>query len=109
MAVILPTTLFAVRRATVTVDGHGTRSPSGWGAPGRERPGRIVAEPAEDGERDGPGMWVLAVDPAEQPLRARDLIVEPSTGRRWVVATADARDHAVDPAVDWIRVQASLQ
>ncbi|WP_433513739.1 hypothetical protein ACQP2T_61020 [Nonomuraea sp. CA-143628] len=109
MAVMLANTRFAVRRATVTVDAHGMRSASDWAPAGPGRPGRIVVEPAEDGERDGPGAWALGVDPAEWPLRARDLVVEPSTGREWVVTTAERRAHAVDASVDWLRVEGSLR
>ncbi|MEV0996875.1 hypothetical protein [Nonomuraea sp. NPDC050202] len=109
MAVMLATTQFAVRRATVTTDAHGIRSASGWAPAGVARPGRIVDEPVEDGERDGPGVWVLGVDPAEWPLRARDLVVEASTGREWVVITAERRSHAVEPSVGWLRVEGSLR
>lgn len=109
MAVILATTSFAVRRAVVAVDGHGAHSASSWTPAGMARPGRIVSEPAEDGERDGPGVWVLGVDPAEWPLRARDVVVEAFTGREWVVITAERRSHAVEPSVGWLRVEGSLR
>ncbi|TMR97311.1 hypothetical protein [Nonomuraea basaltis] len=109
MAVMLATMRFAVQRAIVTVDAHGTRSASNWTPAGMARPGRIVEEPVEDGERDGPGMWVLGVDPADWPLRARDLVVEPSTGREWVVITVKRRAHAVEASVDWLRVEATLR
>ncbi|MEU4231086.1 hypothetical protein AB0F17_42915 [Nonomuraea sp. NPDC026600] len=98
-----------MRRAIVTVDAHGTRSASDWAPAGLARPGRLVEEPAEDGERDGPGVWVLGVDPEEWPLRARDLVVEASTGREWVVITAERRAHAVDASVDWLRVESTLR
>jgi hypothetical protein len=68
-----------------------------------------VEEPAEDGERDGPGVCVLAVDPEEWPLRARDLVVEPSKGRQWKVITAERRAHAVDASVDWLQVEGTLR
>ncbi|MGA4995968.1 hypothetical protein [Nonomuraea bangladeshensis] len=109
VAVMLATTRLAVRRATTTVDAHGTGSASGWAPAGVERPGRVVVEPAEDGERDGPGVWVLGVDPAEWPLHARDLVVEPSTGREWVVITAERRSHGVEPSVAWLRVEGALR
>ncbi|MFI6536647.1 hypothetical protein ACIBHY_29645 [Nonomuraea sp. NPDC050547] len=106
---MLATTQFSIRRATMTMDAHGIRSASGWAPASKARPGRIVVEPSEDGERDGPGVWVLGVDPAEWPLRARDLVIEPSTGREWLVITAGRRSHAVTPSVDWLRAEASLR
>jgi hypothetical protein len=106
---MLATTRFAVRRSLVVKDPHGTRSASGWGPPGLERPGRVVEEPDEDGEQDGPGQWVLGLDPVVWPLRARDLVVEPSTGREWTVVTAARRAHAVEASVGWVRVVCVLR
>ncbi|MEU4703379.1 hypothetical protein [Nonomuraea dietziae] len=109
MVVMLATTLLGVRRAVVTVDGHGTRAASGWGVVEGVRPGRIVTVPEEDGEQEGPGVWVLAVDPVVWPLRARDVIVEPSTGREWTVTKAKLQAHAVERSVDWVRAEAFLR
>lgn len=106
---MLATTMLGVRRARVAVDGHGTRSPSGWGPVELVRPGRVVSEPDEDGETDGPGVWVLGVDPALWPLHARDLVVEPGTCREWTVTKATRRRSAADPFVDWVRVTAELR
>lgn len=109
MAVMLATTMLGVRRATVTTDGHGTRSATAYGPVQSVRPGRIVAEPDEDGETDGPGVWVLAVDPGLLPLAARDLVVEPSTGREWTVVRAGAKTSAVDSIVNWVKVTGELR
>lgn len=103
----MATTVLAVRAAVVSTDGHGTRSVTSWAPPGPARPGRIVSEPAQDGEKDGPGGWVLGVDPALWPIQARDLIVEPG-GREWVVTTAAQRRNAANAALDWVRVEAYL-
>ncbi|GAA4209340.1 hypothetical protein GCM10022252_75690 [Streptosporangium oxazolinicum] len=106
---MLADTAFGVRPHVPTTDGHGTVSVSSWAPAKPARPGRLVSAPAEDGEADGPGVWVLALDPGLWPVRARDLVVEPGTGREWIVTLAVERKHAVAPVMNWINVTAYLR
>ncbi|MEV7011798.1 hypothetical protein [Streptosporangium sp. NPDC051022] len=108
MAVTQPTTRFGVRDGHEELDGHGTRSATAWGPIRDVSPGAIVSEPPADGEKDGPGVWVLALDPEVWPIKARDAVVEPSTGRSWTVVTAAHRPHRVVPALSWVRVEGRL-
>ncbi|GHE31672.1 hypothetical protein GCM10017673_38030 [Streptosporangium violaceochromogenes] len=106
MAVTLASTMLGKRPAVLTRDGHGTRSATQWGPLQAVSPGHILSEPAADGEKNGPGTATLAVDPALWPLDARDLVVEPGTGRQWTVVTADLRKHSAAPVLNWVKVEA---
>ncbi|MER6830948.1 hypothetical protein ABT352_33480 [Streptosporangium sp. NPDC000563] len=101
-----PTTMLGVCDGHDVLDGHGTRSATQWGPVRGVSPGAIVSEPPADGEQDGPGTWVLALDPVTWPVGARGLVVEPGTGRRWAVIKAEHRRHGVNPGIDWVRVEA---
>uniref|UniRef100_UPI003F491501 hypothetical protein n=1 Tax=Streptosporangium sp. CA-235898 TaxID=3240073 RepID=UPI003F491501 len=109
MAVTQPTTMLGVQEGTPVLDGHGTRSATQWGPVRDVLPGAVVEEPPADGEQGGPGTWVLALDPAVWPVKARDLVAEPSTGRRWAVTSAKHHRHGVNSDIDWVRVEARKQ
>lgn len=99
MAVLLTNTQLGVRRQAVAgVDEHGAPLPAAWGLAEGPWPGRT--------EERADGSWRLGVDPAGWPLAERDLVVEPATGREWLVVSADLRTNNADPAVDWVAVSA---
>lgn len=98
-------TMLGKRSGRDELDGHGTRASTQFGPLQAVKPGTVLSEPPGDGEKDGPGTSVLAVDPALWPLTARDLVVEPGSGRQWVVISAEHRKHAVERSLDWVRVE----
>ncbi|MBG0818986.1 hypothetical protein [Planomonospora sp. ID82291] len=109
MAVIGANLTLGLRRRTAGVDAHGTRVAGVLGAAGAWAPGRIVRRPGVDGDpATGPGLWVLAADPSWWPVAAGDQAVEAGSGRAWTVVKADLRKSDYDPAVDYIRIEASL-
>lgn len=107
---IAPDTTIGKREPVWGRDGHGTRVVVDPGEVVGARPARVVSEPATDGDAaTGPGRWVLAVDPGLWPLAAGVELAEPAgSGRSWTVITADLRPSGFDPAVSYIRVEASL-
>jgi hypothetical protein len=92
------TQLGIARRADPTYDAHGSPVPGGYGATEGPWPGL--------GRERGDGGWALNLDPAAWPVREHDLIVEPSTGRAFLVLTADLLQNTYDPIVDHVRVEA---
>ncbi|MFG1977002.1 hypothetical protein ACGFJC_47385 [Nonomuraea fuscirosea] len=110
MAVIAPDITLGKRVPVWGRDGHGTRVVVDAGAVTGARPGRLVSEPASDGDAaSGPGRWVLAVDPSLGPLPAGVVLAEPGAGgRSWTVIEADPRPSTFDPALSYIRVEAEL-
>ncbi|MEU4331373.1 hypothetical protein [Nonomuraea dietziae] len=110
MAVIGANLVLGLRRRTAGVDGHGTPVAGVLGAVEDVRPGRIVSRPDVDGDGEtGPGVWVLAVDPAWWPVAAGDRIVEQGgQGRAWTIGVASLRASDFDSAIDYIRVETSL-
>lgn len=103
-------TLIGKREPVWGRDGHGTRVVVDPGGVVDPRPGRVVSEPGTDGDSaTGPGQWVLAVDPDLWPLAAGVQLGEPGEGgRSWTVIAANHRPSLFDPAVAYIRVEASL-
>jgi hypothetical protein len=100
VSVLMPNAMLAVRRRDPeTVDAHGYVSGGTYGPVAGPWPGRIR-------ERGGDGGWTLAVDPNAWPVRRNDLIVEPASGREWLVRSADMAVNNIDPRVDSIRVEA---
>ncbi|MFC4014610.1 hypothetical protein ACFOY2_45820 [Nonomuraea purpurea] len=78
------------------------------GEAGEWKPGRIVARPDVDGDGDtGPGIWVLAVDASWWPIAAADQVAVQGGGQAWAVIRASLRPSDFDPAIDYIRVEAS--
>lgn len=100
MGVLLVNTALGVRRLRSRQrDGHGWPQPGpGWEDPVGPWPGRT----AEDTD----GSWLLGLDPRGWPLAGGDLVIEPDTGREWLVLTADLLRNNLDPTVDYVRVTA---
>lgn len=102
--------VFGLRRRTAGVDAHGTPVAGVLGEAGEWRSGRIVRRPDVDGDGEtGPGVWVLAVDPGWWPFAGTDVVVEQAGGRAWTVIKAALHRSDFDPAVDYVRVEASLE
>jgi hypothetical protein len=57
----------------------------------------------------GDGGWLLGLDPLAGPVREHDVVVEPDTGRTWLVLTADYLANPAAPIVNWWRVDAREQ
>lgn len=110
MVVIAPDTVIGRRRPVWGRDEHGTRVVVSPGEIEGALPGRVVSEPATDDDAgSGPGRWVLAVDPLLWPVLAGEELAEPGDGgRSWTVVSASHRPSAFDPAVAYVRVEASL-
>ncbi|MFG6197759.1 hypothetical protein [Nonomuraea sp. JJY05] len=109
MAVIGANRMLGLRRRTAGVDAHGTAVAGVLGEVGEWKPGRIVTRPEVDGDGEsGPGLWVLAVDASWWPFAAADQVVEQGASRAWTVMKAKPLRSDFDPAVDYVRVEASL-
>ncbi len=110
MVVIAAHMELGLRRRTSSTDGYGTRVVAAHGPVEGPLPGRIVSEPAMDGDLEtGPGVWVLAVDHAFWPLAAGDWLVEVGgAGRSWTVREAAHRPSVFDDAVSYVRVESAL-
>lgn len=108
MAVIGANLTLGVRRRAAGVDSHGTPVAGVLGEPGEWKPGRIVHRPDVDGNGDtGPGLWILAVDSSWWPIAAADQVAEQDGNQAWTVVRASLRSSDFDPAIDYIRVEAS--
>ena len=105
MAVLLPDRSLGVRPRATTVDAHGHRSASSWGALRGPWPGRAAQGPDAPPERTGGRTWVLALDPAAWPVYQGDLVEEPGSAQ-WLVLSADLLNNNADSAIDYIRVEA---
>jgi hypothetical protein len=102
VAVILANCALTVaRRAPVSHDASGYPIPGARQAAPPPLPGRMMERPDHS--------WMLAVDPALWPVREGDLVVEPSTGREWLVVSADLLTNEADPAVDYIRCETEVR
>lgn len=98
MGVLMAGTSLGVRRRSKAgLDPHGFEQPvPGWGPVLGPWPGRATEQVDQ--------TWVLAVDPGGWPLAENDLVAEPTTGREWLVATADLLRNNLDPSVNYVRV-----
>lgn len=113
MAVLLADRMLGARaRVPGAADAHGDRYAASWGPLRGPWPGRGIEGPDVPAGQPGGRTWRLAVDPQAWPLYQDDLIVEVHRGavvRDWLVTSADLMHHSVDPAVDYIRVEANLR
>lgn len=102
VSVLLPNATLGLRRrdAAPGRDSRGGRLPAGWGAVVGLYDGRT--------KENTDGTWSLGLDPALWPVRMDDMVID-TTGRSWLVRSADFLRNNVDPVVDWVRVSANLR
>ena len=102
MAVLIANTHLGVkRRGAPTVDAHGFPSGGTYDVMDGPWPGLT--------KQRGDGGWQINLDDAAWPVREHDLIVEPVTGREFLVITADRLQNTASPVVDHIRCEARLR
>jgi hypothetical protein len=114
MAVLLADRMLGARARTLAgADTHGDRYATSWGPLRGPWPGRAMEGPDVPVGQSGGRTWRLAADPEAWPLAPGDLIEEISGSgtvvRDWLVTSADLLHHSVDPAVDYIRVEAHIR
>jgi hypothetical protein len=95
----MPNAILGLRRqGELVYDSHGF--------PVRNTVGPLVGRwPGRTRER-GDGGWSIALDLAAWPVRQHDVVVDTGSGREWVVLTADPIKNNIDPACDYIRIDA---
>jgi hypothetical protein len=96
---IVNTELGLRRRADPTLDEHGTEVGGGYGPEQGPRPG-LTREIGTN------GAWVLSVDDQLWPIRAGDIITEPSAHREFLVTTASFMKHDIETSINYCRVEA---
>lgn len=112
MAVLLADRVLGVRAQQAGArDAHGDVFPAGWGPLRGPWPGRAREGPDTPRGQESDRTWRLAVDPAAWPLYQGDLVVQVAGDgtetAAFLVTSADLITHSVDPAVDYIRVEAN--
>lgn len=92
-------------------DAHGDTVPGGLGPLQGPWPGR-----ADEGGDAPHGQtptrtWLLGVDVQAWPLLQNDVVVDADSGEEWLVVSANLHTlpAGIDPAVNYVRVEAHLQ
>jgi hypothetical protein len=99
---MLPNTALTVAgEVAIEYDANGYPLPGRRAAPPDPLPGRTLERPDHS--------WVLALDPGLWPVREGDHVIEPVTGREWLVVSANLLHNSLDPVVDYVRVEAEAR
>lgn len=103
MAVLMVNAALAVRRRDLDgKDSHGHRVTGALGTATAPLPGRVNQGQVH-------GTVRIGLDTALWPVQDKDVVVEPSSGRTWLVTSAELIRNAAAPDVDYIRVEAREQ
>lgn len=108
MAVIISDRLLAVRHRAQSEDGHGDRVPAGFGPPSEALPGLAQEQPDTPLGTPGDRTWLLDLDPGLWPVYQQDMVLDPGSGQRWNVTSAQLRTNARMPLLNHVHVEARL-
>lgn len=103
MAVLMVNAQLGVRkRRPDTTDPQGFIVKGALGSQSGPWPGRV-------NQRSVHGPVSIGLDVAAWPLEPQDVVVEPATGRTWLIVTAELIRNAAEDDADYVRVDARQQ